>query len=457
MRSNAQRNNDMSGVHTQDKDWFDTIPTSLRAPTLSGLFILVVSIAGFGIWAATAPLQSAVIASGRFVATGQNKVIQHLEGGIVRHVRVKEGDHVKRGDLLVSLDDTGSKANLQLFTHRYWRLKAQQARSIAESKWFDEIQFPKILMTAAYEHGDGDVRLILLRQREEFRARREKLIAEAAILNQEIATREEAIRGLGAEIESIGTQLRLIGEELKNKTQLYQQKLVVLPKLLELKRVRAQLIGRSARLKSNITEERKGITKTRGQILHLRTVAVDQAIVELRRIEGELDDVQEQQRKARDVLQRIDIAAPVDAVVVKLMHHTPGAVVKPGGEIMELVPVGDEPIIEARVQPRDIDKVENGQTARVRLTALNQRLTPTVDGHVVYVSADTVEGRKDGNYVGGYVVRVRLDAGNVSALKDFRPVPGMPVEAFIETGERTFFDYLMRPLVDSMARAFRES
>ncbi|MGI9414605.1 MAG: HlyD family type I secretion periplasmic adaptor subunit [Hyphomicrobiales bacterium] len=447
----------MSDMHAQSKDWSDTVPASLRAPTLFGLFTLIVSVAGFGIWAVTAPLQSAVVASGRFVATGQNKVVQHLEGGIVRHIRVKEGDHVKRGDVLVSLDDTGSTANLQLLNHRYHRLKAQQARLITESKWSEEIQFPTNLMAAAYEEGDDDVRLIMGRQREEFRARREKLIAETAILNQEIATRKEAITGFGAEIDSIGMQLRLIDEEVSNKTQLYKQKLVLLPNLLALKRARAQLFGRSARLKSNIAEEKKGIIKTRGQIIHLRAVAVDQAVAELRRIEAELDDIQEQQRKARDVLQRINIKAPVDAVVVKLMHHTQGAVVKPGGEIMELVPVDDEPIIEARVQPRDIDKVENGQVARVRLTALNQRLTPTVTGHVIYVSADTLEDRRGGSDLGGYVVRVRLETEKVAALEDFRPIPGMPVETYIETGERTFFDYLMRPLVDSMARAFRES
>ena len=214
--------------------------------------------------------------------------------------------------------------------------------------------------------------------------------------------------------------------------------------------------GRSARLQSKIAEENKGIIKTRGQIVHLRAAAVDQAVTELRRIETELDDIHEQRRKARDVLQRVDIKAPVDAVVVKLMHHTPGAVIKPGGEIMELVPVNDDPIIEARVQPRDIDQVENGQVARVRLTALNQRLTPTVEGQVIYVSADTLEDRRGGD-PGGYVVRVRLETDKVAALEDFRPIPGMPVETYIETGERTFFDYLMRPLVDSMARAFRES
>ncbi|MDH3742078.1 MAG: biotin/lipoyl-binding protein, partial [Hyphomicrobiales bacterium] len=288
----------MSATRAQNKDWSNTVPTGLRTPTLFGLFVLIVSIAGFGIWAATAPLQSAVIAPGRFVAKGQNKVIQHLEGGIIRYIRVKEGDRVKRGDVLVSLDDTGSKANLRLLNHRHNRLTAQQARLITESRWTNEIRFPANLITAAYEEGDDDVRLIISRQREEFKAHRERLIAKAAILNQEIAIRKEAITGLGAEIKSISMQLLLIDEELRNKTLLYKQKLASLPKLLELKKARARLMGRTAQLKSNIAEEKKAITKTRDEILHLRALAVDQAVAELRRIEGELDDIQEQQRKA---------------------------------------------------------------------------------------------------------------------------------------------------------------
>ena len=447
----------MSSVPAHNKDWSNGVPTSLRNSTLFGVFILVFGLLGFSVWAVTAPLQSAVVASGRFVAAGQNKVIQHLEGGIIRQININEGDHVKRGDVLVSLDDTGSKANLDLLNHRYDRLLAQQARLISESNWSNDIAFPAELTTAAYQQGDEDVLLILTRQREEFEARRQKLTAETAILHREIAIRDEAITGFEAEISSVGEQLQLIDEELRNKTKLYRQKLVTLPQLLELKRVRAQLLGRSARLKSDIAEERKSITKTRSQIIHLQAASLDRAVEELRRIEGELDDVQEQRRKAQDVLRRIRVIAPVDAVVVKLSHHTPGAVIKPGGAIAELVPIDGEPIIEARVQPRDIDKVSAGQTALVRLIALNQRLTPTVSGQVVYVSADTVESGKGGGDPEAYVVRVRLGSQREAGLLNFRPIPGMPVEAYIETGERTFFDYLVRPLIDSMARAFRET
>ncbi|NNE21890.1 MAG: HlyD family type I secretion periplasmic adaptor subunit [Rhizobiales bacterium] len=447
----------MSDNQTQTKHWSHAVPTGLFAPTLFGIFILLASIVGFGIWATTAPLQGAVVASGRFVATGANKTIQHYEGGIIKQIRVGEGDHVKRGDVLVTLDDTGPKANLRLLTHRDHRLLALKARLVAESKWASEIRFDSSLTLAASRGMNNEVRLILSRQREQFASRRDRIVAETDVLRQEIAIRKETIKGLRAEIGSINTQLDLVNQQLESTAHLYEEKLLTLPKLLELKRARARLNGRSARLNANVTEEEMAVTKIRGQILHLRATAADQAITELRKVEGQLDDVHEQLRKAHDVLDRVNITAPVDGVVVKLMHHTTNGVVKPGGEIMELVPVGDEPIIEARVRPQDIDQIENGQAAQVRLTALNQRLIPTVPGKVVYVSADTVDGRSGGNYVGGYVVRVQLEAEHVAGLSDFRPVPGMPAEAFIKTEQRTFFSYLMRPLVDSMARAFRES
>lgn len=447
----------MSEIQTRTKHWADTVPTSMSRPTLFGIFILLASIIGFGVWATTAPLQGAVVASGRFVATGANKTVQHFEGGIIKQIRVNEGDHVKRGDVLVTLDDTGPKANLQLLTHRDHRLLALKARLVAESKWANEIRFAASLTQVASRQDNNDVHQILSRQREQFATRRDKIIAETDVLRQEIGIRHEKIKGLNAEIASITTQLDLIDLQLKKTTILYKKKLIPLPKLLELKRARAQLVGRSARLNASVSEEDMAISKVQGQILHLRAAVVDQAVTELRRVEGQLDDVQEQLRKAHDVLNRVNITAPVDGVVVKLMHHTAKGVVKPGGEIMEIVPLGDEPVIEARVRPQDIDHIENGQAAHVRLTALNQRLIPTVPGKVVYVSADTVEGRSGGNYVGGYVVRVQLDTEHVAALSGFRPVPGMPAEAFIKTEERTFFSYLMRPLVDSMARAFRES
>ena len=443
----------MTKIEPENADWSSAVPTGFRTPTAVGLFVLVAVFAGFGLWAVTAPLQGAVVASGKFVATGKNKVIQHLEGGIVERIKVSEGDRVSKGDVLVTLDETGPKANMRLLSHRHHRLQAVQARLIAESNWDQKIQFDAALTRAAFQDNDADIQLIVSRQRKEFAARRMKLETETSILEQEIAAHEEAITGFKAEIVSIGTQLGLIEKELEDKTKLHEQQWVTLHELLKLKRTKAQLVGRLARLTSTVAEEKKGIAKSRSQILHIRAKATDQAIAELRKIEGELDDLREQRRKARDVLKRVDITAPANGVVIKLMHHAPGAVIKPGGEVLQLVPVGDEPIIEALVAPRDIDNVENGQDARVRLTALNQRLTPTVTGQVVYVSADTVESRQGSSYV----IHIKLDAEMALALGDSRLIPGMPVEAFINTGERTFFDYLMRPVVDSMARAFRES
>ena len=447
----------MSAKHLPARDWSDTVPTAMHAPMLLGISILVLGLVGFGLWALTAPLQSAVVASGRFVATGNNKTVQHLEGGIIRQILVREGDLVNRGNVLVTLDDTGPRANLRLLSHRFNRLSAVQARLVAESKLANALQFPAGLVARAKSAPTGELPLILTRQQEEFQARRQKFDTQTEIFAREIATREEAVRGYEAEIGSIEVQLQLIAQELDSKKLLYSKKLVSLPKLLELKRAEAQLSGRIARLRSSIAEERRNTAKTEGQIVHLRASMVDLAVAELRKVEGELDDVSEQLRKARDVLKRVQVTAPVDGVVVKLLQNTPGGVIKPGAEIMEIVPVGAAPIIEARVKPRDIDQIAKGQPVQVRLTALNQRLVPTVPGEVVYVSADTVSSGSAGRAGDGYVVRVTLETEKVSALRGFEPTPGMPVEAFIKTGERTFFDYLMQPVLDSMARAFKET
>jgi HlyD family type I secretion membrane fusion protein len=447
----------MSFIEINQTDWTETVPDKMWRPTLFGLAILLAALASMGVWAVSAPLSSAVIAPGKFVAVGQNKIVQHLEGGIIKSVAVYEGARVKQGDKLLTLDDTGPRANLQLVSHRLNRLRAQQARLIAESRWASDIVFPDRMMTDAYKNRDEDTRQILERQQEEFQARRDKTNAELSVLRQEIVTRRDSITGHEAEIASLRRQLVLIDEELKGKEQLYQKKLVVLPKLLELRRVKAQLDGRIGVLRSSIAEQRNGIVRTERQILQLRTTMVDRSVADLRKVEGEIDDLREQLRKAEDVLRRLDVRAPVDGIIMKLAHNVAGGVVKPGGPILEIVPIGDEPIVEARIKPSDIDQIAAGDPVRIRLTALNQRLTPIVSGQVTYVSADTLDGsgtRADGS---GYLVRIMLDREQVSGLDGFRPVPGMPVEAFISTGERTFFDYLMRPVLDSMARAFREA
>jgi HlyD family secretion protein len=258
--------------------------------------------------------------------------------------------------------------------------------------------------------------------------------------------------------------MALFAEELKDKDTLLDRQLVRKTEVLTLRRAEASLGGELGEYMGRIADSKERIARANERIAHLHSAAIQDAVKELRETETELDDVEEQIRAAQDVVQRIEVRAPVRGVVVKRNFHTPGGVVAPGAVILELLPVQEELLIEAHLNPSDISHVGVGQQALARLSALNQRITPMIEAKVVYLSADAVadqtpltksgqETRRD-----FYLVRVRLDEGDVHRrMNSFIPTPGMPADVYIKTGERTFFQYIMRPVLDSFSRAFRES
>jgi HlyD family type I secretion membrane fusion protein len=441
--------------------WHRDVPQSTRVPTALGFSVLIVWACGFGIWASLAPLASAVVASGSFVATGQNKQVQHLEGGIIREMLVKEGDLVEANQPLLRLDDTVANSKLRRLILRKYRLVATSARLDAEINSSDRLQLPAEL---AKEKTDPAVKSILQAQETELTARRANLFAQKEVLRREIAGLQENIRGYQSQVSSNHARLALFDEELKAKNSLVERQLIRKSEVLALQRSEAGLSGELGELLGRIGDAKERIARAEQQIVQLRSTAIQKAIEELRGTESELDDIREQILAAQDVAERIDIRAPVRGIVVKLNHYTPGGVIGPGGVILELLPVNDELVIEARVNPNEITHVKEGQDALVRLTALNQRLIPMIEGKVIYLSADTVSeqsarranatemARRD-----SFIVRVRLDETDTRDKTDnFRPTPGMPADIFIETGQRTFFNYLMRPVYDSFSRAFRE-
>jgi len=315
---------------------------------------------------------------------------------------------------------------------------------------------------------DPDVRAIIDRQRTELEARRASRSAEEQVLRKEIAGLEESIGGFRAQVKAAEQRMALFSEELKDKNLLVAQNLIRKPEVLALQRSEASLAGDLGEFSGRIADSTERIARAEQRIVHLRSAALQDAVKELRETESELDDVQEQIRAARDVVERIEVRAPVRGIVVKLHYHFNGAVVAPGAVILELLPVQDDLVVEAHVKPNDISHVNTGQDALIRLPALNQRVTPTIMGKVVYLSADALSDRqssparpvKEGLPVLAdfYVARVRLDEDDVrSRLGRFVPTPGMPADVYIKTGERTFFEYIMRPIYDSLSRAFRES
>jgi HlyD family secretion protein len=440
--------------------WHRGVPSSIRLPTILGAAILILCVGGFGVWAALAPLDGAVVVSGSFVATGQNKLVQHLEGGILRQMLVGEGNLVEAGQPLLRLDDTAVNAKLRRLVARDHRLVLMKARLEAELDGAASFAMPQALALS----DDPDVRSIYARQSIEMRARRTKLATEEEVLRKEIAGLEESLRGFEAQVEATKGRLLLFREELKDKSSLLERQLARKTEVFALQRAEAELFGELGELSARAADAKEKIARANQQIAQLRSAATQKTIEELRATETDLDDVEEQLRAARDVVDRVEVRSPVRGIVVKINQNTPGGVIAAGGVILELLPVNDELVIEAHLNPSEIAHVKEGQRALVKLAALNQRVTPMIEARTVYLSADAVASRHSGR--GGaqelpsrpyYVVRVRLDDGDVQdKVHDFRPTPGMPADVFINTGERTFFSYIMRPIWDSLSRAFRE-
>jgi len=451
----------MKPIQSMD-EWHKGVPAGVRKPIVIGAAILLLCIGGFGAWSLFAPLDGAVVVSGTFVATGQNKHVQHLEGGILREVLAKEGDLVENGQPLIRLDATAASTRLRRLVLKNHRQLIMKARLDAELEDQTGFALPSELVAEAV--ADPEIRGIYERQISEMKARRLKRVAEEEVLRKEIAGLQESIGGYTAQATSTQRRLALFAEELKDKQVLLAQQLVRRTDILSLQRSEAALTGELGELTARMADARERTARAEQQIVQLRSAAMQKTIEELRATETELDDLHEQIHAARDIVDRTELRSPVRGIIVKLHQHTAGGVVGAGAVILELLPVNDELIIEARLNPSEIWHVKRGQDALVRLSALNQRLTPLVEGKVAYLSADSVatqyartKAEHEAPQRPTYVVRVRLDQNDVrTKLVAFQPTPGMPADIFIKTGERTFFEYIMRPVWDSFSRAFRE-
>ncbi len=447
----------MSALTLDVQPWYQGVPRNARWAKLCGVAVLAATVMGFGVWGNTAPISGAVIATGVFTTNGQNKTIQHLEGGVIGQILVREGDVVESGQPLIMLDDVSPRAELRRLHLRQMRAEAIEARLRAEVAGQDSLVFPAHLTAAA---GDPDIATLLAAQRATFEARRANIASDVATYQKSIDGLEERIAGSRVQVDSLHRQAELLKEELEGKAALLARGYIRKPEVLSLQRAAANIQGEIGRITGDIGDSRERIARSLEQMEGVRKQAIKVASEQLQDISAELNDVRERSRGMRNQLERTRILAPVKGTVVKLRYHTPGGVIEPGKAIMEIVSLQDELVIEARVRPQDIDKIKHSQTAAVRLTALNQRTTPMVEGVVVYISADALPDDKMRSAPSApdvYVVRVRLKSASVAGVRGFEPTPGMPAEVYIQTTERTFFEYLMQPLRDSMARAFRET
>ena len=425
-------------------------PMGTRPTIVAGALIIVAFFGGFGAWATLAPLESAAIALGKVGVDTRRKTVQHLEGGIVGEILVTEGTVVAAGDPLVRLEETQARATRELLEGKRLASLALEARLLAERDGHQRIAFPDPLRARA---ADPEVAKVIAGQTSIFESRRQALDNQTRILGRQIAQLREEIQGLEGEIAAQTTQLDLIHEETAALETLFEKGFARKPQLLELKREAAEIEGARAQNRSQIARSKQSIAEAELRIQNAHTERHTQVVEELRDVQAELDDLAERIRAADDVLTRTVIAAPVSGTVVDLQVVTRGGVIAPGEPLMDIVPSGDKLVIEAHIQPTDVDVVHPGLTAQVRLTAFNQRTTPVLEGLVERVSADSMVDERSGEPF--YLARVALTDGQ-DGLDELKLYPGMPVEVMVVTGSRTVVEYMLKPIRDSLNRALRE-
>lgn len=424
---------------------------SQRRHLFWGFAIIALLIVGVGGWASTANISGAVIASGSIVVGSNVKTIQHADGGIVGEILASDGDMVIAGDVVVRLDGTKTKANLAINTKAIDNLLARRARLRAELEGLSEIEFPQTLIARS---NVDEVAEVLRAEESLFKIRRSAVDGQKSQLKERIVQFEQEIIGLKAEATAKSEEAALIDRELVGARDLFTKGLIQITKLTDLERQAARLEGEGASLDANIARTQGRISETRMQVFQIDRDLSSQAASELGEIAGLLGELQERQITAQDQLNRIDIRAPQDGVVHQSTVHTVGGVIGAGQEIMLIVPRAESLLVEAKILPQDIDQLYIEQDASLRFTAFNQQSTPEIYGNVERISADvTTDERTDQSF---YTIRIGMSAEEVGRLGDVTLVPGMPVEAFIQTEARSVLSYLMKPLSDQIARAFRE-
>jgi len=431
--------------------WERGIGRGAGKTALAGYATIALFVAGFGYWAATAPLSGAVVSSGVVAAPGRNVIVQHLDGGVIKDILVREGDRVRAGQKLIVLDPTIAETQLHRLMKRTVTLTSSAMRLEAER---DGAGAPVLPGATDFGFGIDGLEKLIDEQRKEFAARLARFRSEQDILRQRVAALRQTVTGLQSQKQAIRRQITVVEEELGRKKGLLDQGLAGRSDYTLLLRSEADLIGQAGMVEAQIASSTTQIMEAREQIARLATQRVEKAVSELTEVRASLADVGEQRRAAEAALKRTVIRAPVDGIVVSAVHNARDGVVKEGEKLMEILPTATAPVVDARVRPRDIDAVHVGQHARLRLSALNMRKTPQVDGTVTLVSADRLmdETTREPYYSARLRIADELPKG-VTAAQIY---PGMPVDVFINTGERTFFDYLVRPLLDSFNRAFTE-
>jgi len=436
---------------TLEGEYSEKLPTSDKGYRRLGLIILLVAFGGFGTWALTASLAVAVVAPGNVSMESFKRTVQHLEGGIVREILVEDGDKVEAGEPLIVLSDTQARAQLDIARSQYLINRAMESRLLAEQEGSELVVFPEELQNV----DSPRVQQVLAVQQSLFMARRESLQGALQSLDQQIQQMREQIEGLEAQIGINRQRVNSLKAEAEDFRSLYREGLGDNQRLRELERQVLEYEGRIAEHRSQIASLKSQISENQLQKEVRRQEFQSEVGEQLRNAQAQIAEAEEQITSLSDQVSRTTIEAPVSGTVVGRQVHTIGAVIRGGDPIMDIVPAGDGFVVEARVPNRDIDNIYIGQSATIRFSAFNQRLSNEIDGEVIHVSADSFEDEATGQMY--YKARVRVtEEGQKDMTEQMQLLSGMPAEVLIRTGERTFASYIAKPITDMLARAMRE-
>lgn len=434
----------------KDKDLFDARP-SIRRHIVFGLAAVMLVAGGIGGWAATTEISGALIAPGSVVVESNARKVQHPTGGVVGEIAVTAGMNVTSGDILIRLDETMTRANLKIVSKTLDEMTARRARLRAERDGATEMSWPVPFNDRKQDEG---ILELVADERRLFELRSTTRLGQKRQLRERIAQLEEEAVGITAQQAAKSRELVLVNNELEGVRELWSKQLIQMTRLTALEREAARLDGERAQLIAAAAQGRGKISEIELQITQIDRELASEVGRELREIDGKAGEYAERKVAAEDQLRRIDIRAPISGTVHELNVHTVGGVISAGEQLMLIVPASERLSVEARVSPQDIDQVRAGQTAALRFSAFSQRTTPEINGTVSRVSADVTTEQRTG--VTYYTARIAIGPDELARLGDVRLVPGMPVEAFIKTAERTVGSYLTKPMFDQVARAFRE-
>ncbi|UWQ75264.1 HlyD family type I secretion periplasmic adaptor subunit [Leisingera sp. M658] len=425
-----------------------------RRPLIIGLLALLVLVGGFGSWSVLSSISGAVVATGRIEVDRNRQIVQHLDGGIVAEILVDEGDTVAEGATLIRLDANELTSQLVITEGQLFELMARRGRLEAERDTAAAITFEPELLEAA--EVQPDVSDLTEGQRRLFEARKDTTAREIEQLEKRRTQIQEQIRGVEAQQTSMNVQLELIGEELESQQSLLDRGLAQAATVLNLRRTQASLEGQLGELVATEAQSEGRITEIDIEILKLATSQREEAISRLRDLRYQELELAENRRSLQGRLARLDITAPVSGIVYGLQVQTPRSVIRPADPVLYLVPQDRPLVIAAQVAPTDIDQLYTGQEVTLRFSALDQRSTPELFGHVTQVSADSFEDQGSG--VSYYRAEIELNPGERGRLPAGTVlIPGMPVESYIRTDARSPLAYLVKPLADYFNKAFRES